>query len=114
MSECTHRIRPNVWVFSYTKIWSSFTLAHTQSHTHTHTHTHTCTHTGLQHQQDAGAWLGASCAQQLRNTHTQDYNTSKMLEHGLKSLVHDSYAVSVTNPHTYAHRFQSFLMSIVS
>ena len=81
MSECTHRIQPNVWVFSYTKIWSSFTLAHTQSHTH---------------------------------AHTQDYNTSKMLEHGLKSLVHDSYAVSVTNPHTYAHRFQSFLMSIVS
>jgi len=44
----------------------------------------------------------------------QDYNASKMIEHNLKSIWHDSYAVSVTDPHTYSHRFQSFLMSIFS
>lgn len=45
-------------------------------------------------------------------SHAQNYNPSKRLEHGLKSLVHDPYAISVTHPRTYAQRFQSFLRSV--
>ncbi|KAL6749605.1 PIP5K-domain-containing protein [Haematococcus lacustris] len=42
----------------------------------------------------------------------QDYNGAKRLEHRLKSLMHDSYSISVTDPKTYAQRFQSFLRSV--
>ncbi len=42
----------------------------------------------------------------------QDYNHSKRLEHGIKSLVHDSKTISVTDPQSYAQRFITFIRSV--
>lgn len=36
----------------------------------------------------------------------QPYNMQKRVEHTLKSVVHDSYSVSVIHPRTYSQRFQ--------
>ena len=44
----------------------------------------------------------------------QDYNTRKLFERGLKSILHDSYAISVAPPKLYANRFYDFMSSNVS
>ncbi|GAX73551.1 hypothetical protein CEUSTIGMA_g1002.t1 [Chlamydomonas eustigma] len=42
----------------------------------------------------------------------QEFNPSKRLEHHLKSIVHDSQSISVTNPRTYSQRFQAFMKKV--
>nr|ADI46824.1 PIP5K1f [Volvox carteri f. nagariensis] len=42
----------------------------------------------------------------------QPYNTTKRLEHGLKSVLHSSHSISVTHPATYANRFQTFMRGV--
>ncbi|GLC46338.1 hypothetical protein PLESTM_001860000, partial [Pleodorina starrii] len=42
----------------------------------------------------------------------QPYNTTKRLEHGLKSVIHSAQSISVTHPNTYANRFQAFMKMV--
>nr|BCL66210.1 1-phosphatidylinositol-4-phosphate 5-kinase [Volvox reticuliferus] len=42
----------------------------------------------------------------------QPYNTTKKLEHGLKSVLHAAHSISVTPPSTYASRFQAFMKQV--
>ena len=39
----------------------------------------------------------------------QEYNTRKLFERGVKSILHDKHAISVAPPDLYAQRFKSFL-----
>ncbi len=42
----------------------------------------------------------------------QEYNVSKRVEHGFKSLVHDGRTISAVSPAAYSRRFQAFLLNI--
>ena len=44
----------------------------------------------------------------------QDFNARKLFERGFKSILHDSYAISVAPPKLYATRFYDFMSSNVS
>ena len=39
----------------------------------------------------------------------QEYNMSKRLEHGLKSMRHDGATISAVEPRQYSRRFQDFM-----
>jgi len=39
----------------------------------------------------------------------QEYNTRKLLERGVKSVMHDKHAISVAPPNLYASRFMDFV-----
>ena len=42
----------------------------------------------------------------------QEYNMSKRLEHGYKSLRHGSEVISAVDPVTYSLRFQNFVRKL--
>lgn len=42
----------------------------------------------------------------------QEYNMSKRLEHGYKSMFNDGRTISAVNPKTYSRRFQEFLGNV--
>lgn len=42
----------------------------------------------------------------------QEYNMSKRIEHGFKSIVSDGKAISAVDPRQYARRFQDFLKKV--
>ncbi|CAL8463328.1 g2862 [Coccomyxa elongata] len=42
----------------------------------------------------------------------QEYNMSKRLEHGYKSMFNDGRTISAVNPKTYSRRFQEFLENV--
>ncbi len=43
---------------------------------------------------------------------SQEYNMSKRLEHGYKSMFNDGRTISAVNPKTYSRRFQEFLENV--
>ena len=43
---------------------------------------------------------------------TQEYNSSKRVEHAFKSMIHDSRTISAVSPVAYSRRFQEFLLNI--
>lgn len=45
--------------------------------------------------------------------HAQDFNVRKFFERGFKSIIHDSYAISVAPPGLYADRFLDFMVKQV-
>lgn len=96
---------PHVPICSKTGI-SSF---HTSLHTRPHTHIHTCldTHHHTRHHTCLHPHFHASTLP------VQDYNTRKLLERGFKSILHDSYAISVAPPKLYAARFFDFMSANV-
>eukprot|EP00884_Botryococcus_braunii_P012486 jgi/Botrbrau1/21238/Bobra.39_2s0036.1 len=42
----------------------------------------------------------------------QEYNMSKRIEHGFKSIINDGKAISAVDPRQYARRFQDFLKKV--